>query len=194
VRNSGITRGLGKLPNIEVSQIEGVRLTQISSVADSRGNFIKILPSVFFQNTLDSVAYSTNLRAGTIRGIHFQIEPNSEEKIITCVQGSTFEVVIDIRPDSESFGGIATFELSQENGKQVYLPRGIAHGFQTLVDDTILQYCLTAKYSPESSYSIDPFGDTGIRWPMEDYSISTRDSSGVSFSFAAQKYAESLWR
>lgn len=182
------------LSNSELSQIEGVRLNQIDFAADSRGSFTKILPSIFLIDTLDSVAYSINRSAGTIRGIHFQVEPNAEEKIVTCVQGSTFEVIIDIRPDSKSFGCIETFELSARNSSQVYLPKGIAHGFQTLTPDTIVLYCLTSKYSPESSFSINPFGGLGIDWPIQDFLISDKDGAGISIEMAAKFYAKSLRR
>jgi dTDP-4-dehydrorhamnose 3,5-epimerase len=172
--------------------IEGVKFSQIVSSSDSRGEFLKVQPEIFMQSKLGSVAVSNNPKAGTIRGIHLQIEPFAEEKIITCIQGSTFEVIIDLRPNSESFGNIATFELSRRLGNQVYLPKGIAHGFQTLMPDTILQYVLTSEYSPEHSYSIDPFGDLGIDWPLRELSLSKKDSLGVSFSYAAKKYADSL--
>ena len=177
---------------IELSDIEGVKLVQAISSSDSRGRFIKFHPHNFLYDRLDSVAVSINPKAGTIRGIHLQIEPFAEEKIVTCIQGSTFEVIIDIRPNSKSFGKIATFELSRENANQVFLPKGIAHGFQTLMPDTILQYFLTSQYSLESSFSIDPFGDLSIDWPLKELSISERDAQGVSLAYAAQKYAESL--
>lgn len=177
---------------IELSDIEGVKLFQAVSSSDSRGLFIKFHPENYLHSKLDSVAVSISPKAGTIRGIHFQIEPFAEEKIVTCLQGSTFEVIIDIRPKSKSFGKIVTFELSRENANQVYLPKGVAHGFQTIMPDTIVQYCLTSHYSPESSYSIHPFGDLGIEWPLKELSISEKDAQGVSLAYAAQKYAESL--
>ena len=180
------------MSSIDFSNIEGVKLGQAVSSSDSRGRFIKFHPENFLHDKLDSVAVSINPKVGTIRGIHFQIEPFAEEKIVTCIQGSTFEIIIDIRPGSKSFGKIATFELSQENANQVYLPKGVAHGFQTLMSNTIVQYFLTSQYSPESSYSIDPFGDLGIDWPLKERSVSEKDAQGVSLAYAAEKYAESL--
>ena len=192
MRDTRNASGRNLVSNIDVSGIEGVRLVQAVTSSDSRGRFIKFHPENFLHDKLDSVAVSINPKAGTIRGIHLQIEPFAEEKIVTCIQGSTFEVIIDIRPESKSFGKIATFELSRENANQVYLPKGVAHGFQTLMPDTIVQYFLTSYYSPESSYSIDPFGDLGIDWPLKELSISEKDAQGVSLEYAAQKYAESL--
>jgi len=179
---------------IDLNKIEGVEINVANHFSDSRGQFIKFEPDKFLDGTLTSVATSINPLAGTIRGIHFQVEPYAEEKIVTCTQGSAFEVIIDLRPNSASFGKIATFELSQENRLLVYLPKGIAHGFQTLTPQTIINYCLTSQYSPEFSYSIDPFSDLGISWPLKEVSISERDATGVSLLIAAQKYAESLSR
>ncbi len=178
--------------SIPAGEIEGIRVTESNSSFDSRGTFIKIQPLLEFQEGVDSFAASINPRAGTIRGLHFQIAPYAEEKIITCIQGSIFDVIVDIRPESKTFGKCATFELNAKNGIQVYLPTGIAHGFQTLHPDTIIQYCLSATYSPESAYSIDPFGELDINWPLKEFSISEKDASGLSFSTAAAKYARSL--
>lgn len=180
------------MTHINITEIDGVKLVEAIYSNDSRGRFIKFYPEEFLHRKLESVAVSINPKAGTIRGIHLQIEPFAEEKIVSCIQGSTFEVIVDIRPNSRSFGKVATFELSQENAKQVYLPKGVAHGFQTLLPETIVHYFLTSQYSPESSYSIDPFGDLHIDWPIKELSISEKDTKGVSLEYAAQKYAESL--
>ena len=180
------------MSRINVTEIEGVKLIQTAYSHDSRGRFIKFEPDELLHKKLESVAVSINPKAGTIRGIHLQVEPFAEEKIVSCIQGSTFEVIVDIRPNSKTFGKVATFELSQKNAKQVYLPKGVAHGFQTLLPETIVHYFLTSQYSPESSYSIDPFGDLGIEWPIKELSISEKDTKGVSLEYVAQKYAESL--
>ena len=180
------------MTNIQVTEIEGVRLSEGISVSDSRGTFIKVQPNREFQNHLDSVATSINPKLGTIRGLHFQIEPFAEEKMVTCIQGAIFDVIVDIRPLSKTFGKWATFELNSRNRLQVYLPKGIAHGFQTLVPDSIVHYYLSASYSSESAYSINPLGDIGIDWPLKEFSISETDVGGLSLSVAAQKYAESL--
>jgi len=177
---------------ISVAEIEGVKLIEAICSTDSRGSFIKFKPDSFLSERSHSVAVSINPKAGTIRGLHFQVEPFAEEKIISCIQGSTFEVIVDVRPHSRSFGKVATFELSQENATQVYLPKGIAHGFQTLLPNTIMHYILTSQYSPESSCSIDPLGDLGINWPISELYISEKDTNGVSLECAVQKYSDSL--
>ena len=180
------------MTQISVTEINDVRITKSVSTSDPRGSFIKVEPTKELENTLGCVATSLNPNLGTIRGLHFQIEPFSEEKIVVCIQGAIFDVILDIRPQSETFGRWATFELSSDNGLQVYLPRGIAHGFQTLQPDTIIQYCLTSSYSRESAFSIDPFSDIGINWPLKEFSISDRDANGLSLEVAAKKYAQAL--
>lgn len=176
----------------QVSQIDGVRISLINQVSDFRGTFLKFHPLLEFENSLDSVALSFNPNIGTIRGLHFQVEPFAEEKLVACVQGSIFEVVVDLRPNSLTLGKWASFELKASNAKQVYLPKGIAHGFQTLTPNSMIHYSLSSAYSPDSSYSIDPFGDIGIAWPLDPHTVSDRDADGVSLAFAAQKYAQSL--
>jgi dTDP-4-dehydrorhamnose 3,5-epimerase len=176
----------------KVPEIDGIRITQVTSVTDDRGSFVKFHPPREFENSLDSVAFSVNLNIGTIRGIHFQVEPFAEEKLVTCVQGTIFDVAVDLRPNSETFGMWASFELSATNALQVYLPKGIAHGFQSLERNSIVHYILSSPYSPEYSHTIDPFGDLGIDWPMKVNSISERDRDGISFSAAGKKYADSL--
>lgn len=178
--------------SVNLNEIEGIRLTKTISASDSRGLFIKVQPFKDFQNGLDSVANSINPKQGTIRGLHFQIEPFAEEKIVTCIQGSIFDVVVDIRPQSKTFGKWAAFELSAENQIQAYLPKGIAHGFQTLQSNSVIQYCLSVGYSMESAYSIDPFGELQITWPINEFYISEKDARGIPFETAADKYAQSL--
>ena len=176
----------------KVPKIDGIRITQVTSVTDDRGSFVKFHPPREFENSLDSVAFSVNLNIGTIRGIHFQVEPFAEEKLVTCVQGTIFDVAVDLRPNSETFGMWTSFELSATNALQLYLPKGIAHGFQTLEPNAIVHYTLSSSYSPEFSFAIDPFGDLGIDWPIVVNTISERDRGGISLLTAGKKYADSL--
>ena len=176
----------------KVSQIEGIRIMPSKSVSDNRGSFIKFHPLLELEDSLDSVAISFNPKVGTIRGLHFQVEPFAEEKLVACVQGSIFEVFVDLRPNSATLGNWATIELSASNSEQIYLPKGIAHGFQTLIPNSIIHYSLSSAYAPEYSYSIDPFGDLDIDWPLPIPAISDRDANGISLAVASMKYAQSL--
>ena len=172
--------------------IEGVRVSKCEVFSDGRGRFSKFFPFESSQNSKTSFAASFNPVKGTIRGLHFQIEPYAEEKHITCVQGSIFDVIVDLRSESKSFGRWMSIEMSATNAIQIYLPKGVAHGFQTLEANSIVQYVLIGAYSPEHAHTIDPFGDLEIRWPIDASLVSESDSNGISFSLASQKYVESL--
>jgi dTDP-4-dehydrorhamnose 3,5-epimerase len=175
-----------------VTEIDGVRISQIQSVSDNRGSFFKFRPESEIEGLLDSVALSFNPNIGTVRGLHFQIEPFTEEKLVSCVQGSIFDVIVDLRPRSRTFGKWTSFDLNEDNLCQVYLPKGIAHGFQTLTKNSIVHYCLSNKYEPNFSYGIDPFGDLNISWPIRADYVSEKDKRGLTFSNAAEKYASSI--
>ena len=176
----------------QVDRIEGAELISTHSFSDARGTFTKFQYPNEFESSLTSLAFSTNERPGTIRGFHFQVEPYAEEKIVTCIQGSVFDVLVDLRAKSKTFGKWASYELDARKSVQLYVPKGVAHGFQTLVQNSIIHYCLSSTYSPESSYSIDPFGDLDVSWPIREYTISERDSCGISVEQAASKFTESL--
>lgn len=176
----------------EKSEFEGVEVTLANSATDYRGKFLKFHPTQELHGHLDSVAVSINPEVATVRGLHFQVEPYAEEKLISCIQGAIFDVIVDLRPNSKTFGRWTSFELSSTNNFQIYIPKGIAHGFQTLEPDSIVLYSLGASYSPESSYSINPFGDLKIQWPLDTKSVSDKDEKGISFQYGAQKYADSI--
>ena len=175
-----------------MSEIDGIRITEVKSVTDARGTLLKFHPLRDLESSLDSVALSINPNLGTVRGIHFQVEPFAEEKLVTCILGSIFDVIIDLRPNSKTFGKWTSIELSAANALQVYLPKGIAHGFQTLMPNSIIHYSLSSTFAPEYSYAIDPFGDLGIEWPIKIHLVSERDADGISLLSAGQKYADSL--
>ena len=172
--------------------IDGVKLIESYQYNDSRGKFLKYLPNNYLTQKLDSVALSVNSNIGTIRGIHFQTYPFAEEKLISCIKGSTYEVIIDLRPNSQTLGKVVTFELSEGNARQVYLPQGIAHGYQTLEENTIVQYILTSEYSQIHSFSIDPIRNIEFNWPVNQYIISDKDANGLSISEACHLYRNSI--
>ena len=172
--------------------INEVRVMQINKHEDNRGNFFKFHPQQILQSNLDSVAISVNPYLGTIRGLHFQTEPYAEEKVITCLQGAIFDVTVDLRPESKTFGKWRSVELNSKNSTQIYLPKGIAHGFQTLEPNTIVLYSISGSYSQDFACTIDPLGDLDIAWPLKEKNISEKDKSGISFQQAVKKFAISL--
>ena len=115
---------------------------------------------------------------GMLRGLHFQAEPNPETKLIRCLTGAIWDVLVDVRPDSPTFGKWEGFDLSGENHRQLYVPGGYAHGFQCLADDCRVFYQMSESYVPELARGVrwdDP--QIGIRWPLAGVGISPRDAS-----------------
>jgi dTDP-4-dehydrorhamnose 3,5-epimerase len=119
---------------------------------------------------------SVSTHKGTLRGMHYQAVPYAEAKLVRCVRGAIIDIIVDLRPQSTSFLKHEAFELSQENRKELYVPRGFAHGFQTLTDDVEVSYLVSAPYTPQAERGLrydDP--QLGIRWPIEVTTISEKD-------------------
>ncbi len=121
---------------------------------------------------------SLNKQKGTLRGMHYQIAPHEEAKLVRCTAGAIYDVIVDLRPDSPTRGQWVGVELTAQNRLMIYVPPGFAHGFQTLVDNSEVFYQVSAYYHPESARGVrwdDPA--FGIRWPLESSVISERDRS-----------------
>jgi dTDP-4-dehydrorhamnose 3,5-epimerase len=119
---------------------------------------------------------ATSKRAGTLRGLHFQLPPRAQAKLVTVVRGRIFDVAVDIRRGSPTFGKYVVTELSAESGRQLYLPVGFAHGYLTLVDEVMLVYKVSDYYAPAYDSGIcwsDP--DIAIPWPLKEANIITSD-------------------
>lgn len=115
---------------------------------------------------------------GTLRGMHFQKPPCGEIKLIRAVTGKVWDCLVDVRPDSPSFGKWESFELSEENGSALYVPEGIAHGFLTLTPEVRMLYFMSVPYSPEHATGVywkDP--EVAIAWPGNPLVISAKDGS-----------------
>ena len=122
--------------------------------------------------------HSFSSKPGTLRGLHFQAPPNAQGKLVRCGKGAIFDVAVDIRKGSPTFGDWAGYELTEENGHQLYVPVGFAHGFVTLNPGTELNYKCTDYYAPQTEGSIrwnDP--DISINWPLaEKFILNKRDA------------------
>ena len=119
---------------------------------------------------------SSSKRAGTLRGLHFQLPPAAQAKLVTVVKGRILDVAVDIRRGSPTFGKHVSTELSAESGRQLYIPVGFAHGFLTLEDDVVVMYKVSDYYAPAHDSGIrwnDP--DIAIPWPFKDADIITSD-------------------
>lgn len=127
---------------------------------------------------------SYNKKKGTLRGVHYQAAPYEEAKLVSCIRGAIYDVIIDMRPDSPTYGQWIAVELTARrlpftaHFRMLYVPKGFAHGFQTLEDDTLVFYQMSEFYHPESARGIrwdDPM--FVIQWPIYDKIISDKDRS-----------------
>lgn len=158
-------------------------LVEPEKIEDERGFFARSWDqTIFEENNLNpkitQCNISFNKKKGTLRGMHFQIDPYQEEKLVRCTKGSVFEVLIDNRPNSKTFRKWTSIVLSSENYKMVYVPKGFALGFQTLEDNTELFYQMSQNFNPKFSTGIK-WNDPKIKidWPMKPTVISSKDQS-----------------
>lgn len=113
---------------------------------------------------------------GTLRGLHFQMPPFTQAKLVRCTKGSVYDVVVDLRKDSETYGKWIGVELSEENARQLLIPRGFLHGFQTLTENVIFSYKCDNYYNKEADAGvIYNDSDIGIIWPIENKILSEKD-------------------
>ncbi|GAB5436933.1 dTDP-4-dehydrorhamnose 3,5-epimerase [Falsiruegeria mediterranea] len=121
---------------------------------------------------------SLSREAGTLRGMHFQREPAAEIKLVRCLRGRAFDVIVDLRAGSDTYGQHCHVLLDQDALNAIYVPKGFAHGFQTLSDDTELQYCHSTAYAPGHEGGVNPLDpDLGIAWPRPVTVLSDRDQN-----------------
>lgn len=121
-------------------------------------------------------------RRGTVRGLHYQIPPHDEVKLVRCTRGAIYDVIVDLRPDSPAFLRHLTVELTAENRRALYVPRGFAHGFQTLADDTEVCYQMSEFFAPDAARGVrwnDPA--FAIAWPVPDPIVLPRDRAYPDF-------------
>jgi dTDP-4-dehydrorhamnose 3,5-epimerase len=173
---------------IRPTKLQDVHLIEIEPHRDDRGYFarttcIKEFADHHLETSYPQHNTAFSPKTGTVRGMHFQIDPHYEVKVVRCVHGAIYDVIIDIRPHSSTYLQWEGFELSSENLRQLYVPRGFAHGYQTLTDNTIVNYLCSALYKPEANGGLrhdDP--KFGIKWPLENKIISEKDRAWPDFS------------
>lgn len=169
------------------TQIEGVKLVQPERLEDDRGFFARTWCDATFETNglngqLRQCNISFNNKAGTLRGMHLQLPPHEEAKLVRCTMGIIYDVVLDLRPESETYLQWEAFELSAANRFELYIPEGIAHGFQTLSDNAEVFYQMSETFHPELSVGYrwdDPA--FRIEWPLEVTAISERDQQHAYF-------------
>ena len=167
--------------------LSGATIVDIERREDARGYFGRTYCEREFEaNGLPTGMVQTNMsltrRAGTLRGMHYQMAPNAEDKLVRCVQGAIWDAIVDIRPESPTYCQWIGVELSEANGRMLLVPKGFAHGFVTLSDDAAVTYQVSAFYSPQSERGArhdDPA--FGIAWPVPVIDMSDKDRSWPDF-------------
>lgn len=154
---------------------------------DARGFFARTVAAeemaangLLSQFGQSSISY--NVRSGTVRGMHYSIGPNAETKLVRCTAGAVLDALVDVRPGSATFGQRVMRRLDASNRVALYIPRGIAHGFQTLADDTEVIYMIDAAYEPTAARGFR-YNDSiaAIKWPLPVSTISVRDAEYADF-------------
>jgi dTDP-4-dehydrorhamnose 3,5-epimerase len=170
--------------------IAGVFIIEADVFPDDRGAFVRAwVAEEYRAHGLDAgvaqCSLSSNIRRGTIRGLHFQSPPFDGAKSVRITRGAIFDVAVDLRPESPTFCRWTGVELTAGNRRALYIPAGCAHGYQTLVDDAEMLYLMSAAYAPDHQRGVrwnDPA--FGISWPLAPTMINDRDRTYVDFDRA----------
>lgn len=165
----------------EQAPIAGAWIVRPQRLADERGFFARLwCRDEFAERGIDlpmlQTSMSNNVRRGTLRGLHFTAEPSTECKLVRCQRGTIHDVIVDLRSESPTFMEHFAIVLSSQEGTALYVPHGVAHGFQTLVDDCEVHYMMTEPYRADLAQGVrhdDPA--FGIRWPLPVSMIHDRD-------------------
>jgi dTDP-4-dehydrorhamnose 3,5-epimerase len=169
------------------TKIPGAYLIEIQPITDERGFFARsFCADEFQQHGLNSDFVQCNVsftaKRGTIRGMHYQVSPNTEAKLVRCTRGGIYDVILDLRPESPTFKQWVATELTSDNRQMFYIPPGCAHGFQTLIDDTEVFYQMSGVYSVDATRGVR-WNDSafGIEVPLAVSIISDRDRNYPDF-------------
>lgn len=181
---------------IKPTSINCAVVIEAEPICDMRGAFARS----FCKKTLEDYGLkfeavqcnmANNIHANTIRGMHFQKSPFCEQKIVSCLRGAIYDVIIDLNKGSTTFGKWFGIELNDKNAKSLYVPKGFAHGYQTLTPDTVISYMVSEYYSPSYESGIRWDDNTfGIRWREmgEEIVISEKDRNWKDFN----KYSDGI--
>ena len=165
------------------TQIAGVWIIELERLGDDRGFFARsFCTEEFAAHGIDTAVVQCNIsfnaHAGTIRGLHYQVPPAAEGKLVRCTSGAIYDVAIDVRPESSTYLHHVAVELNADNRTALFVPELFAHGFQTLADNTEVFYQMTAAYAPNTGRGVrynDPA--LGIVWPLPVSAVSERDAA-----------------
>jgi dTDP-4-dehydrorhamnose 3,5-epimerase len=173
------------------TSLAGAMRIELDRRGDARGFFARVFCAEEFaahglETRFVQINHARSLGRGTIRGLHFQRPPHGEVKLMRAVRGAIFDVIVDLRPDSPSFGRWEGFELSAEAGTMLYVPAGFAHGYQSLTEEAEVTYPVSAPYTPAAEGGVrwnDPA--LGIDWPLPAGAVSDKDAAWPDLDLAA---------
>jgi dTDP-4-dehydrorhamnose 3,5-epimerase len=162
-------------------KLPGAWLVEIEPRRDDRGYFARAwcrheMTAAGLNAELVQINEAVSVRQGTVRGLHYQKAPHAEVKLVRCLRGAMYDVIVDVRPDSPTYGRWFGIELTANDGRMLYVPAGFAHGYQTLCDDTWMMYQTSHVFAPESATGL-PFDDPAlaIHWPLPVTVVSPQD-------------------
>jgi dTDP-4-dehydrorhamnose 3,5-epimerase len=169
------------------TSLPGAYIIEIKKIGDERGFFGRSwckheMEEHGLNGNLAQINTSLSIQKGTLRGLHYQVAPYAEAKMIRCTRGSVFDVIVDIRPDSPTYLKWFSDILTEDNHKALYSPEGFAQGFITLEDNTEITYFTTQFYAPGCDWGVrynDP--QVGIQWPLKPEVISEKDLNWPDF-------------
>ncbi len=158
----------------------GVYLVKSNLLADQRGSFLKLWQEDLFAASLPDTKireiYTSRSQRGAVRGLHFQVPPHEHDKLIFCLHGKIFDVCVDLRRSSATYGKHFTTELTDNSGLGVLVPRGFAHGLQALTEDALIVNALSGTYVPNAERGI-AWDSCGIAWPIAEPLLSEKDKA-----------------
>lgn len=165
------------------TKLKGTFFIELEKLEDDRGCFARAFCQREFEVhglklEVAQCSISVNKTKGTLRGMHYQVPPHEEAKLVRCTRGAIYDVILDLRPDSATYKKWLAMELSSDNCRMVYIPEGVAHGFQTLENNTEVFYQMSQYFHPECARGVrwnDPA--FGITWPLAPKAMSEKDRS-----------------
>lgn len=174
--------------NFRETTISGSYIIELQKHIDERGFFARAgcadefsLYGISFDFVQMNLSF--NAKSGTLRGLHMQLPPNEEAKLVRCIQGEIWDVAIDLRATSPTYMKSFGIELTSDNRKAFYIPEGCAHGYLTRVDNSEVQYLTTARYAPDSEVSIIWNDEAlNIKWPDQPELISEKDKTALKYT------------
>jgi dTDP-4-dehydrorhamnose 3,5-epimerase len=169
---------------LKVEKINDVLVILNEKFQDERGVFLKLYNQKNFKEVGVSFApketFFSVSKKNVLRGMHFQSPPYDHDKLVSCIKGRALDVFVDLRKESKGYGKVYNLELTEDNAKTLFIPKGFAHGFLALSDDTIMLYEVSEGYNPDADKGINPLS-IGFEWPVKSPIISARDMKHISF-------------